>query len=729
MQPRAALPTETFPTNGPITSGQVLTWTNYGTLSVVGNHAQAAPPATGYYDNLARAAPLLATQNQFVQASVTFIAPLTGSAAAGVVARYAASTNTGIALYVYASGSTYKMGAYGLVNGVNADHYGTDVDVTLAATNILRFEITGTGPNVLMVGYLNGTIVWTASGQTTTSYAGNQGTGFAIQLGSTTAANSVQVDDWSAGDLATSSGTTVTASTCGMAQVQAAFDLVTATTTRIQIPAGTCHWLKHGVAVTLPALSADLEILGAGTITGDTIGCGGCATKIIDDDPDGSFPNGTLVIDSSQLGTHTLRFAGFYFERGLAPARDDGFVKFLAYNQAVRIDHNTLIINNLAMYTMVAFGVTGVYDHNLVEGGGIELIQDGGSKGLYSPFGDGNWARPTNFGSDEFLFIETNTFFHNPVVSFGGSSGDCRGGSKIVVRHNTIQGAIVTHGLDQDVGRSRGCRAMEIYQNQFTEAVQGSGQAFNAHFQTTGTSLIWGNTANPAYQFFTTTHAGRTWGANGANSPYPGPGYPPFPLSWGNCGTQIFGPGTYLGVGSTIDQNADVPSGYRCADQPGMGQGDLLANDFPTITNTATGCTASQACIWPRQKLEPIYEWANTWPGSSTTPNKIFPYEPTTVENRDFYQEKASFNGTIGVGQGPKSRIVSPGDLFNSCTAGPGGNTNGVAYWATDEQKLYVCNPTNTWTLYYTSYPYPHPLIGTVAPPPPAAPTNLRIVP
>jgi hypothetical protein len=150
-----------------------------------------------------------------------------------------------------------------------------------------------------------------------------------------------------------------------------------------------------------------------------------------------------------------------------------------------------------------------------------------------------------------------------------------------------------------------------------------------------------------------------------------------------------------------------------------MGQGDLLANDFPTITNTATGCTASQACIWPRQKLEPIYEWANTWPGSSTTPNKIFPYEPTTVENRDFYQEKASFNGTIGVGQGPKSRIVSPGDLFNSCTAGPGGNTNGVAYWATDEQKLYVCNPTNTWTLYYTPYTYPHPLtVPAVVPAP-----------
>jgi hypothetical protein len=52
----------------------------------------------------------------------------------------------------------------------------------------------------------------------------------------------------------------------------------------------------------------------------------------------------------------------------------------------------------------------------------------------------------------------------------------------------------------------------------------------------------------------------------------------------------------------------------------------------------------------------------------------------------------------------------------------PGTCTTGVAYWATNEGewnstngatadgRLYKCTSTNTWTLYYTPYTYPHPL-------------------
>jgi hypothetical protein len=42
----------------------------------------------------------------------------------------------------------------------------------------------------------------------------------------------------------------------------------------------------------------------------------------------------------------------------------------------------------------------------------------------------------------------------------------------------------------------------------------------------------------------------------------------------------------------------------------------------------------------------------------------------------------------------------------------PGGNTPGVGYWASDINTLYVCNPTNTWTVYYTPFTYPHPLVS-----------------
>jgi hypothetical protein len=66
-------------------------------------------------------------------------------------------------------------------------------------------------------------------------------------------------------------------------------------------------------------------------------------------------------------------------------------------------------------------------------------------------------------------------------------------------------------------------------------------------------------------------------------------------------------------------------------------------------------------------------------------------------ENREFWQQKVPFDGTVGMGVGPRS-------------ARPATCTKGVGYWATDERRLYRATATNTWTLYYTPYTYPHPL-------------------
>jgi hypothetical protein len=93
--------------------------------------------------------------------------------------------------------------------------------------------------------------------------------------------------------------------------------------------------------------------------------------------------------------------------------------------------------------------------------------------------------------------------------------------------------------------------------------------------------------------------------------------------------------------------------------------------------------------------------------------------------NREFYQqfgtygETGTFDGTRGVGQGLLSARPA------TCTAGPGGNTPGVGYWATDTNTLYVCTATNAWSVYYRPYTYPHPLQdGGTTPPPPPPPTD-----
>jgi hypothetical protein len=109
------------------------------------------------------------------------------------------------------------------------------------------------------------------------------------------------------------------------------------------------------------------------------------------------------------------------------------------------------------------------------------------------------------------------------------------------------------------------------------------------------------------------------------------------------------------------------------------------------------------------QVLAPDYQWLNTGtfspfgPNSSATAALVKP-------NRDYYNAAdpscGSTNQTGGVCTGTHSQRLT----VTSCTAGPGGNTPGVAFWETDTNSLYVCNPTNTWTLYYQPYPYPYPL-------------------
>ena len=104
------------------------------------------------------------------------------------------------------------------------------------------------------------------------------------------------------------------------------------------------------------------------------------------------------------------------------------------------------------------------------------------------------------------------------------------------------------------------------------------------------------------------------------------------------------------------------------------------------------------------------------------------------TEDNDYYQQfgtfakPGSFNGTAGIGQGsvtPTTAGAYPG--APNCTAGPGGNTPGVGWWNTSNNTLYVCTATNTWTVYYTPFVYPHPLqSGTGGgPTPPNPPSGL----
>lgn len=331
-----------------------------------------------------------------------------------------------------------------------------------------------------------------------------------------------------------------------------------------------------------------------------------------------------------------------------------------------------------------AGNVTGVADHNYFENEPGSLTTTMGFytgqtwNGDTAGFGDESWHDSDHWGTASFIYIEDSRFTNGDLC-------DAHDGARYALRYSTItttavgHGQMFNHGLNN--GRARGVRAAEIYNNSFIQP--GSPGAGNPVYSlNSGTLLFWGNTVTQ-YRYAIQIDYTRK---DNASYTFAAP-----PNGWGYCNAA----GTFT--------NWDGPTpGYPCMDAPGYGSGDLLTGAFPNVLNSRTGTIA-----WPQQILSPVYTWGNNFTPSDGYGDATFlGHETMFVANRDYYLANGSFNGTTGVGSGLLSARPS------TCTAGPGGNQSGVAYWATDQNTLYVCNPTNTWVAYYTPYAYPHPLQG-----------------
>jgi hypothetical protein len=486
-----------------------------------------------------------------------------------------------------------------------------------------------------------------------------------------------------------SAQTTYTAKTCNLSDVSAAIASEQATHVDgdiISIPAGTCTWT--GTQAINKTFNNSVIIQGAGAVSATTGGAsttGSDQTSILDH----TTGSGTPIIFTTVSGK-SLRVTGIYFKTDSGTiAHNDGFVKFLGSSTAVRFDHCHVTTQSGGVGVFFGDTVNGVADHNLMDSPSGSLTNDYVFHGL--GYGDSQWAETDHWGTSQFMFVEDNRF-HN------GSLGDGAWGGRYVIRHSAcvVDSAATTgecqmynHGLTP--GRQRSMRAAEMYKNTFTQpGTTGVGQppqSING-----GTMLFWGNTIT---QYRTGVGLDYTRKAdNPPNYVYAAP-----PIGWGHCD----GAGTFASWDTP-------PTGYPCLDGIARGAGDLLTGDgILNVVNSRTRTIAS-----PNQALSPVYIWNNTLTpaGGYSGPALVGVGTSMIMDNRDYYQqfgayaEPGSFDGTKGVGQGLLSARPS------TCTAGLGGNTPGVGYWATDTNTLYVCNPTDTWTAYYTPYNYPHPLAG-----------------
>jgi hypothetical protein len=498
---------------------------------------------------------------------------------------------------------------------------------------------------------------------------------------------------------------TINAASCSQSDVQSALSKASSGST-VVIPSGTCTWTSP-LSYTAPA---NLTIQGQTTCTGSGSPAAGdnlaCTDKTVIVDGM-SYTTSDPALLGIGTTTGTFRITGISLTGNGSQQTYHGALQVGGTSTAIRIDHNHF--SNIKTNAFATIGVVnGVVDHNIVDGVSGAGWQDNGGSGT-DQFGDSDWAATTSLGTSNFVYFEDNEIVNG--------SNDCYSGGRWVIRYNTFMQqdgdvSVQTHptgGSDRD----RGCRAFELYGNAFSASGRTS---FNVFYMSSGTGVVWGNTADSnSISNLVSIHSMRRNSTSYSQTAAP--------TGWGYCGTS------FNGTGSNWDQNLNASTGYHCVDQPGQGQGDRMSGYWPNVVNTSTGCNASQSCFSPRDASEPVYEWMDKWGGSPSSFWLVYNGD-VLFNNSDYYlwcnpssaSGCTSFNGTAGVGSGPLASRPS------TCT-------QGVAYWATDQGdwnhssggsqgELFKCTAANTWTLSYTPYTYPHPLVGggSSTPPDPAAP-------
>lgn len=266
---------------------------------------------------------------------------------------------------------------------------------------------------------------------------------------------------------------TINAASCEFTDVTAAVSSASDGNT-VVIPSGVCAW------------SATLTITMAITLQGQGIG----NTILIDNVDKGH------VIEVDTATGKDWRLTGIEIRNGSGVKENWSQLSIAGGSHAFRVDHNKFVgYPNQSRGIHFSGDLWGVIDHNQFDDNNNFAQAILGRHETWSGvgnYGDHSWAKPDNFGTNQIVFIEDNTFEGSGDTAPGAQAGalDMYSGARVVFRHNIVSNDYVgSHGTESSQ-RERSFRMIEMYDNEFTTA---STSYFTAFFMRGGTGVIYNN--------------------------------------------------------------------------------------------------------------------------------------------------------------------------------------------------------------------------------------------
>ena len=202
--------------------------------------------------------------------------------------------------------------------------------------------------------------------------------------------------------------------------------------------------------------------------------------------PDGTADDKTIIqydvtggvaglISVQSVAWKSYRISGLTFQDARASGgQPTAFLVLGGQSESLRLDHcHFQVMPLMQQYIRVNGGAYGVADHNFIEVKNSQTFgfYNGSSGNPNDTWGNPAWAQPTDRGGPTFFFVEDNYVTHS-TTSVSGALTDGGAGGKFVVRHNHLYNLHLTvHGTE---GVPRGGRAMEIYNNDFHNAINGA---------------------------------------------------------------------------------------------------------------------------------------------------------------------------------------------------------------------------------------------------------------